>query len=224
MPQDEPKHGRRSFFRQIFLRGVEKLEETGKVMAEQFDQATRTPTPVASSYDYDYHSYWDPSGVRYLRPPGAMPEPGFSDTCSRCGDCVKACPAQCIRLDEAVAGGLPHIVARQSPCVVCDDLSCMKVCPTGALKLVDTRTQIQMGYAITDHSRCLRRDGYAVYDDANTLRGEDCRVCVASCPIGQDALGIDGHGVVEVRHGCIGCGVCEQVCPTEPTSIWIEPW
>lgn len=223
MSDEERKASRRGFFRQLFVHGVEKVEEAGRKMAEQFERFEEPKPPAYDDFNYDYN-YWDPSGERILRPPGALPEPGFSDTCSRCGDCVKACPAQCIRIDPDAAGGLPHIVARESPCVVCDDLSCMKVCPTGALQLVDGREQIQMGYAITDHGRCLRGEGYAVYDDDSTLQGEDCQLCVTQCPRGEDALGLDGHGTVEVRHGCIGCGVCEQVCPTEPTSIWVEPW
>lgn len=49
--------------------------------------------------------------VRYLRPPGALAEPAFLDACTRCGDCIRACPAQCItvRGDEGPAS-FPHIV------------------------------------------------------------------------------------------------------------------
>src|SRR5437660_8748659 len=38
----------------------------------------------------------------WLRPPGARPEKEFLDTCSRCGECVRVCAAQCIKL--ALAG------------------------------------------------------------------------------------------------------------------------
>src|SRR5438445_10483227 len=30
----------------------------------------------------------------WLRPPGALAEPDFLSTCSRCGTCVAVCPAQ----------------------------------------------------------------------------------------------------------------------------------
>ncbi len=116
-----------------------------------------------------------------------------------------------------MAGGLPHIIARESPCVVCTDLSCMKVCPTGALKLVDRVADIHMGVAVVDPARCLRTAQDAHPGD------RACRVCVNQCPVGQDALAIDAAGQLVVRPGCIGCGVCEQACPTEPASIVVRP-
>jgi len=220
----EPAPVRRSFFRQLFLQGLDKVEEAGKKIAEQVAAYVEAPKPAYQPYDPGQWHGWDSSGLRILRPPGALPAPGFNETCSRCGDCVRACPAQAIRLEEGTAGGLPYLIARESPCVVCTDLSCMKACPTGALRKLDSRDQIQMGYAITDQSRCLRGGGYAMYDEPTSLTGEDCQLCVTQCPMGSDALAIDNHGCIEVRHGCIGCGVCEQVCPTETASIWVEPW
>ncbi len=279
MPDDK-KRDRRSFFRQLFLKGAEKLHEATEKVAQQF-KVFEPPPPPPPAYHYDERRY-DGTGTRYLRPPGALPQPAFGDTCSRCGDCVKACPAQAIKLDinaivahsaaaaatqgapgnpltdvrgsdkapltdvrgsdkatltpspahpltpssseSFTAGGLPYIIARESPCVICTDLSCMKACPTGALRKLDTGSQIQMGYAMTDQSRCIRGGGYAIYDEPTSITGEDCRICVTSCPLGADAIGIDGHGTIEIRHGCTGCGVCEQVCPTEPASVWVEPW
>ncbi len=234
MGDDEAPRSRRSFFRQLFIRGAEKLEESGRKIGEQFSQFVEPEPPTYHDYNWGYDD-WNDTGQRILRPPGALAEPAFSDTCSRCGDCVNVCPAQAIRIDNTedpdhpdaehrTGGGLPYIIARESPCVVCDDLSCMKACPTGALERLQSRAQIQMGHATSDHTRCLRGMGYEVYDDPRTLEGEDCQVCVSQCPIEGDAIGIDDHGTVEVRHGCIGCGVCEQVCPAEPEAIWVDSW
>ncbi len=147
---------------------------------------------------------------RYLRPPGAAGPLVFEALCSRCGHCVAACPAKCIAIDPAIGEGAPHILPRLSPCVVCDDLSCMKVCPTGALELVP-RAQIRMGRAVVDFSQCLRD------------HEQDCRLCVNACPFGEAALGVDAGSRIEVRSACTGCGVCEHYCPTEPASIWIQP-
>jgi ferredoxin-type protein NapG len=222
-PDPEPSSAdRRTFFRRLLLRGLNEAEERGKAVTDKVKAAFTPISPrslqlgipdTASAPAEELDAL--PSPIRVLRPPGALPESLFDQTCSRCGECVKACPAQCIVLDPEEAGGLPWIEARKSPCVVCSDLSCMKICPTGALKLVGSASQIDMGFAEVDHTRCLRspRPG--------APRGEDCRLCVTSCPFGEIAIGIDVEDRVAVRDGCVGCGVCERACPTEPASIWV---
>jgi ferredoxin-type protein NapG len=150
---------------------------------------------------------------RLIRPPGARPEEEFLRTCLRCGRCADACPADAISLFESVPPpmrGTPHVDPSQQACVICDDLSCMKVCPSGALQLV-SRFEIRMGLAHVDHDTCVRS------------RGEPCRECLDKCPIGAIAIRLDPDGRVEVIEpkgrgpGCTGCGLCEQYCPTRPT-------
>lgn len=60
---------------------------------------------------------------------------------------------------------------------------------------------------------------------------ELCDLCVQACPIkgaitletgpAKDGNGI--RGIPVVHEPCVGCGVCEMICPTEPTSIEIMP-
>jgi ferredoxin-type protein NapG len=195
---------RRGFFRRILSGGLDRLEQTGRSLAHQARALTGPPPPAS------------PEPVR-LRPPGAGPESEFLTTCTRSGACVAACPAQCIRLDDE-ACGRPYIVARESPCVVCEDLSCMKACPSGALTLVPEASAIDMGLASMDQRRCLRnpKNGGGA-GPAGGFAG--CTECLDQCPMGESALGLDAYGRVQVRSGCVGCGVCERVCPTEPASI-----
>jgi len=210
---------RRTLFRRIVLGGLEQAEQVGRQLSEGVEShlGMRRERPIT-----------------LLRPPGAMPEAQFEGTCSQCGMCVAACPAKCIMLSpddpgtgqRAVAEGHPYIVARESPCVVCDELSCMNVCPTGALSLVSGAEKIRMGVAHVDIQRCLRTApsdrGQNVSAGGPQAGGEDCRICVTQCPLGEKAIGVDSNGVIEVRSGCIGCGVCEWACPTEPASIYVE--
>jgi ferredoxin-type protein NapG len=148
-----------------------------------------------------------------LRPPGAIFDTLFVDRCSRCGHCVDACPRQAIFPLDATwgrAAGTPAIEAREAPCVLCSGLHCMNVCPTHVLQKL-APFDIAMGTAVVDESRCV------------TYAGEACGKCVTSCPI-QGALvhDADNHPqVIETR--CIGCGLCEHVCPTEPASITVTP-
>jgi ferredoxin-type protein NapG len=61
---------------------------------------------------------------------------------------------------------------------------------------------------------------------------EICDLCVVECPIGESAIRLekladaDAPGAMTpvVRDGCVGCGVCEMICPEEPTCIIVEPF
>jgi ferredoxin-type protein NapG len=60
---------------------------------------------------------------------------------------------------------------------------------------------------------------------------ELCDLCVRECPIGETALALEpidsSDGVSRmtpvVGDACVGCGVCEMICPQEPTCIVVEP-
>ena len=59
-----------------------------------------------------------------------------------------------------------------------------------------------------------------------------CDLCVHECPIGDTALrlvplleeegGGPGRFTPEVHRGCVGCGVCEMICPAEPAAIVVD--
>ena len=59
-----------------------------------------------------------------------------------------------------------------------------------------------------------------------------CDLCVIECPIGEHAIrlvpldpadgGTEGLFTPEVHRGCVGCGVCEMVCPAEPAAIVVD--
>ncbi len=189
---DKP-HGRR----QVFLRGLERLfQPLAGYLEERLDLSNLKFRTV-------------------LRPPGALPEAEFLRTCYRCGNCAEVCPARAIRKmssTDTELSGTPYIDPDLSACVVCEELACMKSCPSGALKLVAQRTDIEMGLARFEPKSCLR------------TQGEDCTLCVDKCPIGSSALIIGSSGQVEVRErGCVGCGVCQFYCPSLPKAITVRP-
>jgi ferredoxin-type protein NapG len=53
-----------------------------------------------------------------------------------------------------------------------------------------------------------------------------CDLCVRTCPI-KGAITLeplpDGRATPVVHEACVGCGVCEMACPTEPAAIVIDP-
>jgi MauM/NapG family ferredoxin protein len=172
----------------------------------------RTVGPLADYIEQRFDITPDRS---YLRPPGAIDEQSFLDTCYRCGSCIDECPVNAIfALDKSAgdAAGTPVVDPDRQPCMVCDGLKCSYACPSGALLAVSVRYRIRMGLAEVYHPVCLR------------TQGEECTICVDQCPLGATAIGIKGAGPPEVLSpGCIGCGVCQFHCPTSPKAITIKP-
>jgi len=150
----------------------------------------------------------------FVRPPGALPEGEFLARCTSSGRCVLACPVSAIKhasVGDSRVDRKPIIEPRIQACVLCDELSCMKSCPSGALQSL-TRDRIRMGLAVLRRDLCVR------------TRGEDCRICVDKCPVGRTAVDIPqpGADVTVNAEACTGCGMCEMHCPVEPQAIAVE--
>ncbi|MBN8477511.1 MAG: ferredoxin-type protein NapG [Burkholderiales bacterium] len=163
-----------------------------------------------------------------LRPPGALAETAFQSACIRCGLCVRDCPYKTLDLakpESNVATGTPYFNARTVPCEMCEDIPCVKACPTGALdhSLTDIR-KAKMGLAvIVDQETCL-----------NYL-GMRCDVCHRVCPLIDKAITLDPEHntrtgkhtrfipVVHSEH-CTGCGKCEKACVLEEAAIKVLPF
>jgi len=204
----EEKHvNRRRFFREglrellkPLSRAVEPIQEVARHFSEMNLGA---PTPPKAAL---------PKPLAWHRPPGALEGDNFTDVCSRCGECVKVCPAQCIKIDATGenGGGAPYIHPNEMPCVMCQGLLCMHTCPSGALTPIPIQ-DIDMGTARWREETCVR-----------TI-GENCTICVDQCPMGTAALELNGNRVVVKADGCTGCGVCQHYCPTSPKSIVVTP-
>jgi MauM/NapG family ferredoxin protein len=150
-----------------------------------------------------------------LRPPGALPEREFLATCIRCGKCAQICPSRSIRMaglqDGLLLMGTPVIRARRKPCYLC--MKCPAVCPSGALKRTTREKEtVRMGTAVVDRKQCL------------SWQGTLCRSCYDDCPLYNEALVMDAElrPVVDEKK-CVGCGICENVCPLEPAAIVVKP-
>ena len=76
----------------------------------------------------------------FLRPPGALPEPEFLAACTRCDDCVAACPHMAIRKAGGEFGealrGTPIILPRLAACRLCRHWKCIDACLPQALRRV----------------------------------------------------------------------------------------
>lgn len=150
-----------------------------------------------------------------LRPPGAAAD--FLATCIRCSRCVDACPHDVLAPRPALSGSdawTPAFVARDNPCNLCADreaMQCIAACPTGALAAVASLTEVRIGTAVVDPATCF------------AFNGVTCRACWHACPLAGKAIRLDAklHPVVDADH-CIGCGLCEHACLTDPASIVVR--
>lgn len=128
-----------------------------------------------------------------LRPPGALDEDRFLARCSRCGQCMRVCPANIIQpaLLEAGLQGLwsPVINYRlgrsgcQPTCIACG-----QVCPTAAIRPLSIPEKlgteeftpqgpIRIGTAFIDRGRCLP-----------WAMDRPCLVCQEVCPVSPKAI------------------------------------
>jgi len=150
----------------------------------------------------------------HLRPPGALgDDEAFVKACIGCGLCGEVCPPKCIQFDKREGGDkvyTPFIDPEVKACTLCD--KCMEVCPTEALTET-VREDIKMGLAQIDRLTC-----YPWVD-----RGV-CGACVTICPLGEKAIKFDFANIYRptvVDAGCVGCGLCVEVCPHPSLPIAI---
>lgn len=165
------------------------------------------------------------AATHVVRPPGAHDQSAFNAKCIKCGQCVRDCPYDTLKLavaGEMVAIGTPYFVPRETPCYMCEDIPCVKACPTGALDhSLENINDSRMGLAVIDIENCLSWIG---------LR---CEICHRVCPIIDKAITIEHHPRKISKHArfvplvhsnaCTGCGVCEKACPTQVAAIRVVP-
>ncbi len=175
------------------------------------DAATRMIKPLARYIEERMHL---PETRPHLRPPGAIEETNFDEMCYRCGTCVEVCPANAIfplEKTEGDSSGTPVIDPDRAACVVCEGVKCTHACPSGALVPIHDPHQIRIGLAVVHELVCVRSSG------------QHCRICVERCPLGETAIRFNNGGPPEVlTPGCVGCGVCQQYCPTTPKAIVVR--
>ena len=148
--------------------------------------------------------------IPVLRPPGAVDEETFLAQCTRCSDCITACPHQAIihapeRMREAA--GTPMIEVDHQPCLMCEDFPCITACEPGVLRMLNPKT---MGTAKVIAQTCLAHHSTV------------CTVCSEQCPVPEAITVTDGKPTVN-EQACTGCGVCRYVCPAPQNAILLMP-
>lgn len=151
-----------------------------------------------------------------ILPPGAMNVRHFTKACTACQLCVSACPNQVLRPSTALERLMQPEVSYERGYCRPECTSCSNVCPTGALT------------ALTREEKSSRQIGRAVWIKKNCLpltEGVSCGNCARHCPTGaiQMIPSVEGDDKsVKIpainTERCIGCGACENLCPSRPFS------
>ncbi|BDI07724.1 ferredoxin-type protein NapF [Sphaerotilus microaerophilus] len=138
------------------------------------------------------------------RPPWALrPDAAFTERCSRCGDCVRACPRGLL-----AAGGFPVLSFARQGCDECG--ACRSACTTGAIVPAATATPPAFTWRVAIGTGCLAQHRV------------ECRLCADACDARAlrfvPALG----GVAQLRidtEACTGCGECVSLCPVAAITM-----
>ncbi len=186
---------RRQFFTKFGQSMVASVTPGKKSASDSTSQPAKSPQPQPTTW---------------IRPPGALPEALFLDTCTRCTDCIEACPYDSIRRLGPEFGpddGTPAIIPTESPCYLCEGMPCIAACQPKALVQLPL-SDFNMGLAVLDGPRCY------------LSQGQPCDYCLTRCPLGSDAIkpGPDAIPIVD-QDGCSGCGVCVYLCPADALTI-----
>ncbi|WP_456456926.1 4Fe-4S dicluster domain-containing protein [Thermovibrio sp.] len=144
---------------------------------------------------------------KYVRPPGSGEEEEFLKLCTKCHQCVKACPTGVIDLVKdmhPIVFETPYMNFKNNYCEKC--YLCVDTCESGALSRENLKKYKLVAKLVKD--RCV------------AFQDIFCQSCYWSCPKMDKAITLKDFTYPEFhQQECIGCGRCIHACPTEPKSI-----
>ncbi|MBA5761713.1 ferredoxin-type protein NapF [Vibrio sp. 404] len=126
----------------------------------------------------------------------------FTDLCTQCGECLKACETQIIVKGD---GGFPQVDFTIDECTFC--YQCADACPE-PLFLSKQEAPWQAKASINE--QCLAQ------------RNVECRSCSEMCESVAIQFQLEVGRVAQPKLDtqlCNGCGACVSVCPTLSINV-----
>lgn len=154
-------------------------------------------------------------------PPGAQGIKNLTSHCTACQLCVSVCPNGVLRPSTDLTTLMQPESSYERGYCRPECTKCSEVCPAGAIMPITTadKSAIQIGHAVWIKDNCVP-----------LTDGVECGNCARHCPVGaitMVASEADNDSspkipVVDTER-CIGCGACENLCPSRPFSaIYVE--
>ncbi len=161
-----------------------------------------------------------PKRQTLITPPGSVSARHMQKHCTGCQLCVSACPNNVLRPSTDLMHFMQPTMSFEIGYCRPECTRCGEVCPTGAIKPItkEEKTAIHAGHAVWVKDNCV------VLTD-----GVSCGNCQRHCPTGAIQMVEYQHNgqtvmipAINESH-CIGCGACENLCPSRPFSaIYVE--
>ena len=161
-----------------------------------------------------------PKRQTLITPPGSVSARHMQQYCTACQLCVSACPNNVLRPSTNLMHFMQPTMSFEVGYCRPECTRCGEVCPTSAIQHItkEEKTAIHVGHAVWVKDNCV------VLTD-----GVSCGNCQRHCPTGAIQMVEYQHNGQTVmipainENRCIGCGACENLCPSRPFSaIYVE--
>lgn len=162
-----------------------------------------------------------PTRAAAITPPGSLSARNFAAHCTACQLCVSVCSNQVLRPSTNLMKLMQPEMSYERGYCRPECTKCSEVCPTGAILPITKadKSATQIGHAVWIKENCI-----CITDNM------DCGNCARHCPTGaiqmvpSDPKNKESRKIPVVNtERCIGCGACENLCPSRPFSaIYVE--